>query len=422
MIPPLASFIVVATNPLHMKFYKSFDFYRDSFGVLFLPTQLFLYAYLLAGVIMLSLHYKKQPHFKSRPYLGKFFACITLLPLGVNVFYVCYKLTDMVWPFSFPVFDVTPIAITLALVFFIMPAFHYKFLDLSPISFQKLYESLEKPMVFSDSTGKLYGANRAFDRAFKDILKEAHLEAIMDYDYKHLVLNRGHKLCQLTDLSKARALEETLKIKRKALETSHLRLEALAKQSKSLAQLRAQNIATQNLHDILGHHLTVVIGNIDLMAMDSRFRKNLKDIREMLLSCILNLRNALIDGFYDASKTNLIKKIQALSNPAIVLDFSTQGQVVELSNQIEEAILRLCQESMTNAIRHGKAQNLYIVLRYLGDWVEIFVIDDGVGCKHVIPNMGLMGMKNRMTELGGVITFRSTGKKGFHIHARIPIK
>ena len=81
---------------------------------------------------------------------------------------------------------------------------------------------------------------------------------------------------------------------------------------------------------------------------------------------------------------------------------------------------RVVQESITNAIRHGKASKIHIeIVRIDGD-LHIVITDNGKGCTQIKPGFGLHHMNERVEMLGGDLRYKSGN--GFEVHARIPIR
>ena len=84
--------------------------------------------------------------------------------------------------------------------------------------------------------------------------------------------------------------------------------------------------------------------------------------------------------------------------------------------------LWICREVLTNAIRHGKAENISIILRAVDGVYRISIIDDGCGCKKINKGFGLLGIEERINKLNGRLLFGSDGVKGFYFHMEIPAK
>ncbi|HEY2313728.1 MAG TPA: sensor histidine kinase [Streptosporangiaceae bacterium] len=94
-------------------------------------------------------------------------------------------------------------------------------------------------------------------------------------------------------------------------------------------------------------------------------------------------------------------------------------QVQDLSPPVEHATLRVVQEALGNAVRHGRPQTIDVTVATEADRVTITIRDDGVGFdpgqvaeRH---GMGLQMMRERVEELGGVIHVESTPSKGTRV-------
>ncbi|MDF1616869.1 sensor histidine kinase [Petrocella sp. FN5] len=456
---PLLAFVTVLTNPLHMGFYSYFDFYRDRFGPFFYPIQIFQYLYIFIAIIYLSKNYTRQPGFFGRRIWGRFFALITLLPLFTNFYYILFKLDLMTWIFPFPVFDFTPISGSIAIVLFMIPALRFRFFDHSPISYYHIYSGLPQGIVFIHSSKEyMYGANPAFIQMFPDYTdanslntfykncifqkkdKHKHLHAFLT-DQKSMIpyslelepsivyevskKNIGKKqfLICFKDISNLVSKQNALSNQKHQLTLTNHKLDTLAQKTKELAIAKAKSKIAQNMHDILGHSLTVVIGTAELAATDQHLEashQKLMQISELLTNGLNDLKNTFINGESSWGTTSLTHAIHCLKNQKIQLDFLVQGQVYELDSPQTEAVFRLCQEAMTNAIKHGQAKNLHIVLRFEPAFIHLFIIDDGNGCTSIIKNYGLKGIEERFSSLGGHVNFGSDGVHGFNIHATLP--
>lgn len=99
-----------------------------------------------------------------------------------------------------------------------------------------------------------------------------------------------------------------------------------------------------------------------------------------------------------------------------------QGTPAVIPHKIHEAAIRLCQEAVTNAIRHGNAEKIDIIIRMSLEHLELYIIDNGAGCNEIKKGFGLRGMEERIIfDLKGVLSFGSLDK-GFAVSAVIPIQ
>ena len=84
---------------------------------------------------------------------------------------------------------------------------------------------------------------------------------------------------------------------------------------------------------------------------------------------------------------------------------------------------RIVQEALTNSLKHAKAEQVRIRIRY-SDKLEVDVFDDGRGATNgaAAPGRGLIGMRERVTLLGGTLTAGPDAGGGYRVRADIPIE
>jgi signal transduction histidine kinase len=99
-------------------------------------------------------------------------------------------------------------------------------------------------------------------------------------------------------------------------------------------------------------------------------------------------------------------------------------------SEIELAIFRVCQESLNNIVKHAKANNVVLSLGLKDGLLALSIEDDGVGFDlERLKSMGakrsgigLLGMRERIADLGGDFCIDSTPAKGTSIHAKMPMQ
>ncbi len=455
---PLAAFLVVLTNPLHMKFYSVFTIYKDRFGPLFYLSQSIQYAYLLLGVILLSRGYTKQPGFHKNKALGRIFSVFVMLPLLANLYYILFKMDVFPWYFPFPVFDFSPIAASISLILFIIPTLTLRFFDISPVTLGKLYDLVVQGLLFIDHDLRLYGSNQPLRLMLsldeppstlkqlltssknmtpenKEQLHEFLTQASDEITDCEMILQNGRQIhitkqrCKhrqyllcISDVSEISKNKIILSSMNKELEDINLRLNEMADTTRKLAIARTKSQMAQNVHDILGHSLTVVIGTAELAAEDTpeQAKEKAGQIEELLTSSLNDIKNALRGNDIKWGKNSLINALEFLKNDKIQIEIQIQGLPYELNTLQTEAVYRLCQEAVTNAIKHGEASTIYTILRYQQQQLEIYAIDNGRGCSSIKKSYGLSGIEERILMLSGKVDFNSDGEKGFTIHAILP--
>jgi len=92
--------------------------------------------------------------------------------------------------------------------------------------------------------------------------------------------------------------------------------------------------------------------------------------------------------------------------------------------EIETALFRIIQESLTNVVLHAQASQVDVLLSLTEKQISAIVEDNGVGFNHTSimteEQLGLFGMRERVEMLGGVFTIESSPGKGATIKAEVP--
>ena len=106
--------------------------------------------------------------------------------------------------------------------------------------------------------------------------------------------------------------------------------------------------------------------------------------------------------------------------------FEVAGQSRRLAPVIESNLLRVCQEAITNATKHAQARHISVQLEYGEKQFLLVVTDDGRGFDPSVPlpgagGFGLVGMRERATQLNGKLNIRSAPGQGAEISLSIPL-
>lgn len=87
------------------------------------------------------------------------------------------------------------------------------------------------------------------------------------------------------------------------------------------------------------------------------------------------------------------------------------------------AVYRIVQEAINNVLKHARAKSLEVVAESRPDWMDIRIVDDGVGIGKRAPRdgFGLMGMRERIMQLGGGFEVESAAEAGTRITVSLPV-
>ncbi|OHE63570.1 MAG: hypothetical protein A2Z99_05560 [Treponema sp. GWB1_62_6] len=189
---------------------------------------------------------------------------------------------------------------------------------------------------------------------------------------------------------------------------------------------------TREVHDIVGYTLInlrmMMEAAIELTPPENeRLRDLLNRARDQVMSGLLETRGALrnfraIDTAVTEGANRIQRFVKSFSQATgIAVDISYGNIPRSFGQEIDGAVVRIIQESMTNAFRHGKATEIQI-----GLWVDegrllVKITDNGIGSEEVKPGIGLSGMGERLDPLHGSLSARN-GENGFVVDAIIPLK
>lgn len=189
---------------------------------------------------------------------------------------------------------------------------------------------------------------------------------------------------------------------------------------------------TREVHDIVGYTLInlrmMMEAAVELTPEGSeRLRELLNRARDQALSSLLETRRALrnfraMDTTVVDGANRIQRFVKSFSQATGILVDVNYGNIPRTFGQdIDGAVLRIIQESMTNAFRHGKATEIQISLWVADGRLLVKISDNGIGAVDIKPGIGLSGMAERLESLHGTLSARSADQ-GFVVDATIPLR
>src|SRR5262249_11575852 len=105
----------------------------------------------------------------------------------------------------------------------------------------------------------------------------------------------------------------------------------------------------------------------------------------------------------------------------IVAALEVEEPVRPLTPERQVVLYRIVQEALTNVARHSGAQHAHVHLAAENGRVRLVVEDDGRGTQGELgPHLGLLGMRERVTEMGGSLKVGPGEAGGFRLEAELP--
>jgi signal transduction histidine kinase len=214
--------------------------------------------------------------------------------------------------------------------------------------------------------------------------------------------------------------------------------EALFEQTRESAVLGERNRMAKEIHDTLAQGFTGIV--LQLEAGEQALDESPDEVaahldrakilaRESLLEARRSVWNLLTHALEGHSLEEALQEevSQYAGDGQVEATFNLLGRPSALSSEIQTALLRICQESLTNARKHAEATEVNVSLVFGQHTVGLDVKDNGKGFDPETPHsatmqggFGLTGMEQRAESLGGNLTVRSEKGKGTLVEVRLP--
>ena len=191
---------------------------------------------------------------------------------------------------------------------------------------------------------------------------------------------------------------------------------------------------SRELHDEVGQTLTALgieLGNLDHLRHGPglEFEAHLLEAKRLTQGTLRTVRNIamglrpsmLDDSGIEPSIRWQARELSRLTG--IPVEVQIDGDFGTLGEEGRTCVYRVVQEALTNCIRHSKANTIRITMRSLADTVDLSVEDDGVGfdTERGRKGLGLLGIEERVKELGGHISVNSRPNGGTLLKIEIPL-
>jgi signal transduction histidine kinase len=199
------------------------------------------------------------------------------------------------------------------------------------------------------------------------------------------------------------------------------------------AQEAERRRLARELHDETGQALTSIL--LGLRAVEDaegelELREAIGEVRDLVRSTLRDVRRLAVELRPTAlDDFGLVPALERLTDSfaeqtGISVDFQASLTSGRLPTEIETALYRIVQESLTNIVKHARAGSVSVVLTRKEDAVSVVVEDDGVGFEPGRPRdggIGLLGMQERVALLGGRLAIESRPGAGTTFVAEVPL-
>jgi signal transduction histidine kinase len=198
-------------------------------------------------------------------------------------------------------------------------------------------------------------------------------------------------------------------------------------------ELERRRLARE-LHDETGQALTSIL--LGLKALEEKLpdtgsRAAAAELRELVVATLQDVRRLAVELRPSAlDDFGLVAALERLTasigeQTGIRIDFQPAITADRLPAEVETALYRIVQESLTNVVKHAKARNVSVLLARTDGAVKAVIEDDGGGfdpAERTGEGFGLLGMSERLALLGGRLEIESSEEAGTTIAAEVPLR
>ena len=216
------------------------------------------------------------------------------------------------------------------------------------------------------------------------------------------------------------------------LTEANVQSQDFARDVQEIAMENERKRITRDIHDVVGYTLTnnimMMEAAIDMMqrnplgvpSLINSARENAQDGLERIRESMYALRSSEIE--HPTGLRAIIRLLNVYKRATSVNVDTNFGNVHwRYDEEVDSAIYHIVQESLMNSFRHGKARNIRLVIGEFDGNIDILIRDDGIGANGFTEGIGLKGMRERLSTLGGEIKTFGTAE-GFVVHGVIPLE
>jgi len=182
----------------------------------------------------------------------------------------------------------------------------------------------------------------------------------------------------------------------------------------------------RDLHDLLGHSLSVValksqLGRRLIDADPQRAKTELEEIEQVTRAALEEVREA-VGGYRQTTLADELGGARtALAAAGIDVDVARSAR--DLPGEVDAVLGWTVREGSTNVLRHSGARTCAIRVRHVGDAAEVEIADDGRGGPADPASSGrsgLVGLRERVAALGGRLEAGGRPEGGFRLRVTVP--
>ena len=198
------------------------------------------------------------------------------------------------------------------------------------------------------------------------------------------------------------------------------------------AEERERRAISRELHDEVGQSLTALLVDVENLTEmsdgESVFRQGLQKIKALAENCVNEVRNmALLLRPSMLDDLGLVAALdwqgrEVSKRTGIMVDTVEENVSDNLPEEHKICIYRIVQEALNNCSKHAYAKHVRVVVRQEPNSLKVSIEDDGKGFDVTrVRGLGLVGMNERVSQLGGALNVDSDPARGTRLRIDLPL-
>lgn len=397
----LSSVVLVVTDPIYHLYYSAFDIDRIEYAVGFYIFQIIYYLCIISSVIFIFVRQLRlYGHITKQAVL---LILSTAVPLAVNTLTVTKVLDAGI--------ELTPLFFAFSSIMILLALGRYGLLDIKPIAMKDVIDNIRVGVIIYTPDGRV---------SYKNRFAVENLPSEMNFDEcppEILFNGRYFSFRKSSCKTNGKRIAETVTV---SDVTEYHRL-SIEKERSRIAQ---------EIHDSAGHTFTMISSLSRILNAEvcsdkpdvSGLLEYIRQIDGLARGGITQLRcsiNNLREENFMKSVTHAVKTVTD-SLRGIDVDLCIQGEDSGAYDFCIREVYDNCRESATNIMRYSGADRADFIVKFAGENLEIYILDNGTGCDCICEHSGLSGIRQRTERLGGSVKFSSVYGEGFSVIMKIP--
>lgn len=417
----IVNYAIFLTNEYHHLFYRKFEVEQVIYGPVFYLHMVFAYLCVLSGIAVVLAAFKRN-------LVASVHSVSVLLAASVPLIFNMLYMTGLIRT----EFDLTPPAFAVSSLLMLLAVFRYDFLDINKMAFSELFDTISEGVIVYNHRDIITYCNQ-MAREWFDVQPGKSAEGLMEQveaagtsrklevkkstfsDKKGRVIANA---LMFTDVSKYYQILE--------------QREELAVFNQRLAIEQERNRIAQEVHDTIGHTLTMINSLLKLTAIEYEktdqelsgpIPEYLEQARKLAGGGIRQLRCSINDLRKEVGSRLISQGLYQLANSVkeIEVDVAIQGEDKQQYSHLSPVIYECVREALTNCLKYADATRIDIILKFAEGSINLYLFDDGKGCDDIQAGNGIRGIRERVEKVQGEVRFVSKADEGFQISMRFPI-